>query len=131
MVAAAFVMLAFLILAVNYSLRGTIADKRWFLKVAPWMIPVPFIANEAGWLVAELGRQPWTVYEQLPTWVSASTHSVGYMIFSLTGFVLLYSIFIIVEMYLMVKYIRLGPDDDGHSHGEPATQPRMSQWSEA
>ncbi|MGN8157560.1 cytochrome ubiquinol oxidase subunit I [Salinisphaera sp. RV14] len=133
MVAAAFLMLAFLILAVNYSLRGTIADKRWFLKVAPWMIPVPFIANEAGWLVAELGRQPWTVYEQLPTWVSASTHSVGYMIFSLTGFVLLYSIFIVIEMFLMVKYIRLGPDDpdDGHGQTEPATPPRMSQWSEA
>ncbi|KEZ76806.1 cytochrome ubiquinol oxidase subunit I [Salinisphaera hydrothermalis] len=131
MVAAAFLMLGFLILAVNYSLRGTIVDKRWFLKVAPWMIPVPFIANEAGWLVAELGRQPWTVYEQLPTWISASTHSVGYMIFSLTGFVLLYSIFIVIEMYLMVKYIRLGPDDDGHGATESATQPRVSQWSEA
>ncbi|RJS92909.1 cytochrome ubiquinol oxidase subunit I [Salinisphaera sp. Q1T1-3] len=134
MVGAAFVMLAFLILAVTYSLRGTITDKRWFLKVAPWMIPVPFIANEAGWVVAELGRQPWTVYDQLPTWVSASTHSVGYMIFSLTGFVLLYTIFIVIEMFLMVKYIRLGPDDPhpGHGQGTPAGQGnRVSQWSEA
>ncbi|MES1953039.1 cytochrome ubiquinol oxidase subunit I [Salinisphaera hydrothermalis] len=133
MVGAAFLMLAFLIMAVNYSLRGTITNKRWFLKAAPWMIPVPFIANEAGWVVAELGRQPWTVYDQLPTWISASTHSVGYMVFSLAGFVLLYSIFIVVEMFLMVKYIRLGPDGPhgGHGPSEPATQPRMSQWSEA
>lgn len=134
MVGLAFVMMGFLILAVIYSLRGTIVDKRWFLKIAPWMIPVPFIANEAGWVVAELGRQPWTVYGQLPTWLSASTHSVGYMIFSLIGFVALYTLFIIVEMFLMVKFIRLGPDDGpqgGHEQAEAAPKPRMSQWSEA
>jgi cytochrome d ubiquinol oxidase subunit I len=138
MVAAAFGMLAFLILAVNYSLRGTIEDKRWFLRLAPWMIPVPFIANEAGWIVAEIGRQPWTVYEQFPTWLSASTHSVGYMVFSLIGFVLLYSIFIVIEMFLMVKFIRLGPTDPGPPGPgvgtEPGSRPRLghsSQWSEA
>jgi len=109
MVAAGFAMLAYLVLATIYSLKDTILDKRWLLRLAPWMIPVPFIACEVGWLVAELGRQPWTVYDVLPTWMSASTHSVGYMIFSLTGFVLLYSAFIVVEMYLMVKFIRLGP----------------------
>ncbi|WP_111748433.1 cytochrome ubiquinol oxidase subunit I [Salinisphaera orenii] len=112
MVAAAFAMMAFLIMATVYSMRGTLDRKRWFLRLAPWMIPVPFIANEAGWIVAEIGRQPWTVYQQLPTWLSASTHSVGYMIFSLIGFVLLYSIFIAVEMYLMIKFIRIGPTDD-------------------
>ena len=134
MVAAAFGMLAFLILATIYSLRGQIADKRWFLKIAPWMIPVPFIANEAGWVVAELGRQPWTVYGQLPTWVSASTHSVGYMIFSLTGFVAIYTLFIVVEMYLMVKFIKQGPDDSptqGPSSPALATPGHTSQWSEA
>ena len=103
-------------LATLYSLRNRIQNKKWILKVAVWMIPVPFLANEAGWLVAELGRQPWTVYGVLPTWMSASTHSVGYMVFSLIGFVTLYSIFIAIEMYLMIRAIRIGPgeyDDDG------------------
>lgn len=133
MVAAAFLMLGFLILATIYSLRGQITDKRWFLKAAPWMIPVPFIANEAGWVVAELGRQPWTVYGQLPTWISASTHSVGYMIFSLVGFVAIYTVFIIVEMYLMLKFIKQGPDDEPHGAAAPtvATPSHTSQWSEA
>lgn len=133
MVATAFLMLGFLILATIYSLRGQITDKRWFLKAAPWMIPVPFIANEAGWVVAELGRQPWTVYGQLPTWISASTHSVAYLIFSLVGFVAIYTLFIIVEMFLMLKFIKQGPDDDSQPPAEPAVAVpgHTSQWSEA
>jgi cytochrome d ubiquinol oxidase subunit I len=131
MVVTAFLMMAFLILAVIYSLRNTLHRHNWFLRLAPWMIPVPFIANEAGWIVAELGRQPWTVYGQLPTWLSASTHSVGYMIFSLVGFVLLYTLFIVIEMYLMVKFIRLGPSEDTHVPQTEPTQRHSSQWSEA
>jgi cytochrome d ubiquinol oxidase subunit I len=84
------------------------------------MIPVPFIANECGWIVAEVGRQPWTVYNVLPTWMSASTHSVGYMVFSLIGFVSIYTIFIVIEMMLMVKAIKQGPDDV-HPPRNPAT----------
>ncbi len=70
---------------------------------------MPFIACEMGWLVAEVGRQPWTVYQVLPTWMSASQHSVGYLAFSLAGFVILYSIFIVIEMTLMVRAVRAGP----------------------
>ena len=73
------------------------------------MIPVPFFASEAGWLTAEMGRQPWAVYGMLPTWNAASSHSLTYMIFSLAGFVLLYSLFIGVEMYLMFRLARKGP----------------------
>ncbi|KAA3625389.1 MAG: cytochrome bd-I ubiquinol oxidase subunit CydA [Proteobacteria bacterium] len=109
MVAFGFAMLAFFILAVIYSLRGDVEQKSWFLRFSVGMIPVPFLACEMGWLVAEIGRQPWTVYEILPTWMSASTHSVGYLVFSLTGFVLLYSVFIGIEMYLMIRAIRQGP----------------------
>ena len=114
MVALGLAMLAYFVLAVIFSLRRDIHKQRWFLKIAPWMIPVPFVACEMGWLTAEIGRQPWTVYGILPTWMSASSHSVAYMIFSLTGFVLLYSIFIAIEMFLMVKFIRKGPDEGGH-----------------
>ena len=110
MVAAGFAMLIYLIVATVCSLNNRVQDRRWLLKLAPWFIPVPFIACEVGWLVAELGRQPWTVYNILPTWISASTHTVGYMIFSLTGFILIYTAFIVVEMYLMLKFIRQGPE---------------------
>ena len=111
MVAFGLLMLAFFVLAVIYTLRNRVQDKRWFLRAAVWMIPIPFLANEAGWLVAELGRQPWTVFGVLPTWMSASTHGVGYMAFSLAGFVLLYTVFIVIEMTLMVRAIRQGPNE--------------------
>jgi cytochrome d ubiquinol oxidase subunit I len=113
MVALGLLMLAFFVLATIFSVRDDVQHQRWFLRLAPWMIPVPWIACEMGWITAEIGRQPWTVYGLLPTWMSASTHSVGYMVFSLTGFVLLYSSFIAVEMYLMVKFIRQGPTEHG------------------
>jgi len=114
MVACGLLMLAYFVFSVILSLRGDVARQRWFLKLAPWMIPLPFIACEMGWVTAEVGRQPWTVFGMLPTWMSASSHSVGYMIFSLVGFVLLYTIFMVVEMFLMVRFIRKGPES-GHS----------------
>ena len=126
MVGLGLAMLAYFIIASMFSLNGRLEKNRWFLKLAVWMIPVPFLAAEMGWLVAEIGRQPWTVFGMLPTWMSASTHSVGYMIFSLVGFVGLYSIFIAVEMYLMVKAIKQGPEE----HGTPAApQSRKPQPS--
>jgi cytochrome d ubiquinol oxidase subunit I len=132
MVALGLSMLAFFVLAVIYSMRNDIERQRWFLKLAVWMIPVPFLACEVGWLVAELGRQPWTVYGVLPTWMSASTHSVGYMIFSLVGFVGLYTVFIIAEMYLMLRAIRRGPDQphgEGDDPGDDA--PRFNDSSKS
>ena len=117
MVALGFLMLFFLIWATLLSLRGQEMRSPAFLKFAPWMIPAGFLACEMGWVTAEIGRQPWTVYGQLPTWISASTHSVAYMVFSLIGFVTLYSIFIVVEMYLMFKFARKGPEEHGHGGG--------------
>ncbi len=117
MIALGLLMLAYFVFAVQLTLRNRIQNVRWFLAAAVWLIPVPFIACEMGWLVAEIGRQPWTVYEVLPTWLSVSTHSVGYMVFSLAGFVLLYTVFMIIEMYLMIRFVRQGPDEHGGAPG--------------
>jgi cytochrome d ubiquinol oxidase subunit I len=122
MVGFGLLMLAYFVLAVIHTMSNQVENRRVFLRLAVWAIPVPFIACETGWLVAEIGRQPWTVYEVLPTWMSASTHSVAYMVFSLTGFVVLYSSFILIEMYLMVRAVRQGPDEHGPASGEPVAQ---------
>lgn len=110
MVGAGFGMLLLLIFAAYYSLYGLLEEKRWLLKTMVWLIPLPFFACEVGWLVAEMGRQPWAVFGMLPTWNAASSHNTTYMFFSLSGFVLLYSLFIVVELYLMFKFARKGPD---------------------
>ena len=115
MIGLAFLMLIYLIAVATYSLSKQCIGQNLLLKISIWLLPVPFLACELGWLTAELGRQPWTVYEKLPTWISASTHSAGYMVFSLIGFTLIYLVFIIIEMFLMTKFIRQGPDEHGHS----------------
>jgi cytochrome d ubiquinol oxidase subunit I len=75
-------------------------------------IPTPWIAAELGWFVAEFGRQPWTVDGVLPTALSASHLSVADLLITLAGFMLFYSILFVVEMGLMLKYIRKGPFQD-------------------
>lgn len=124
MVGFGLLMLAYLVLASMMTLSGKVGEQRWFQWVAVLMIPVPFLACEVGWLVAEVGRQPWTVNEMLPTWLSASTHSTAYMVFSLGGFILLYTIFAIVEVFLMLHFIRKGPDEPGTEHASSATTGR-------
>lgn len=131
MVGLGLLMLAYFVYAAMLTISGKLEQRqnRWFLKLAPWMIPVPFLACEMGWLVAEVGRQPWTVFGMLPTWMSASSHSVGYMIFSLVGFISLYSIFIAVEMYLMVKAVKQGPEEHGTPNAPVSPQNRNPQPS--
>jgi len=84
-----------------------------FLRVALWSLPLPWLSCELGWFVAEYGRQPWTIDGVLPTFLSASSVPAGNVWTSLAGFVAFYSALAVVELYLMVKYIRLGPEGAG------------------
>lgn len=120
MVGCGVLMLVGFVIAMVSASRRAIMRQRWVLKIAVAMIPLPWIASEMGWLVAELGRQPWTVAEVLPTWMSVSSLSVGDLIFSLTGFVLLYTALLVVEMYLMVKFARKGPAAAAAGHAAGA-----------
>jgi len=104
-----FAMLAFFVLATMFSLKRSEFRRRWFLHLSVWALILPYLSVELGWVTAEMGRQPWTVYGVLPTWLSASTHSVGYMIFSIAGFVTLYTIFIVIEVFLMRRAVIQGP----------------------
>lgn len=85
---------------------------RWALWGAVILIPTPWIAAEMGWIVAEFGRQPWTVDGVLPTALSASQLSVADLLITLAGFMLFYSVLFVVEIGLMLKYIRKGPFQD-------------------
>ena len=97
-------------------------DRPWLLKLALYSIPLPWFAAEFGWFVAEFGRQPWTISGILPTFLSTSSLSSGDLYFSLSGFVGLYTLLLIVELYLMFKYARLGPSSlgTGNYHHENA-----------
>ena len=113
MVALGFAMLALFGLALWYSIKGDFAERRWLLRWALWSLPLPWISCEMGWFVAEYGRQPWTIYGVLPTHMSVSTLTVNSLYGSLAGFVGFYTVLLIVEMYLMVKFARQGPGSLG------------------
>jgi len=92
-----------------YSARRQIQNKPWLLKLAVFAIPLPWLACELGWFVAEYGRQPWTISGILPTHLSSSSLSTGDLYFSLIGFIGFYTVLLVTELYLMFKYARLGP----------------------
>ena len=109
MVGLGFYMLALIALSFYFCAKRVFDQKRWLLKLLLFSLPVPWIATELGWIVAEYGRQPWTIGEVLPTFLSTSTLGMGDIIGSLIALIALYTIFLVVEMYLMVKFVRLGP----------------------
>ncbi|HOB63054.1 MAG TPA: cytochrome ubiquinol oxidase subunit I [Candidatus Competibacteraceae bacterium] len=113
MVAFGLWMLLLFVLSFYYCARRTVENQRWLLWAAVLSLPLPWLSAELGWVVAEYGRQPWTVSGTLPTHLSASTLSIGQISFSLSGFVLFYSALLVVEMFLMIKYARLGPSSLG------------------
>lgn len=122
MVGLGFLMLFLFATAMYYTLKGNFHQKRWMLRWALWMLPAPWIAAELGWVVAEYGRQPWTIYGVLPTHLSVSSLSTASLYGSLAGFVIFYTILLIVEVYLMNKFVRQGPASlhTGRYEGEAA-----------
>jgi len=90
--------------------RRTLERRRWLLQVCLWSLPLPWVAAELGWVVAEVGRQPWTIDGVLPTFLSVSSVPAWNVWVSLAGFVLFYSVLAVVEVYLMLRTIRHGPD---------------------
>jgi len=125
MVAAGFTMLALFAAAFYYNARRVIEEKRWLLWALVWAIPLPWIAIETGWFVAEYGRQPWAIGEILPTFLATSALTTTDLIFSLAGFIGFYTFLLVIEVWLMFKFARLGPSSlhTGRYHHEQTAQP--------
>ena len=89
--------------------RNSFHDKRWYLKAMLWSIPLPFIATELGWVVAEVGRQPWIVYGIMKTKDAVSPILSGQVWASLIAFILVYTLLGAVGIYLIAKNAKKGP----------------------
>ncbi len=109
MVACGVLMLILFVAAFWHSAKRTVEKPRWLLKFALFSLPLPWLASEAGWFVAEYGRQPWAIGEILPTHMAVSQLTRGDILFSLISIGILYTIFVIIEIWLMTKYAKLGP----------------------
>ena len=109
MVGLGFIMLVLIGLSFYYSAKGTAERQKYLLRALIIALPAPWIACEMGWFVAEFGRQPWSIGGILPTHLSVSTRSVEDIYMSLAGFIGFYTLLLIAEMYLMIRFARLGP----------------------
>jgi cytochrome d ubiquinol oxidase subunit I len=94
------------------SARRRLDRHPWLLKVAVFAIPLPWLAAELGWIVAEVGRQPWIIEGVLPTAAAVSNLGASTVLTTLLGFIAIYSVLFIVEMALMLRAIRKGPEPD-------------------
>ena len=82
----------------------------WLQKIALWTIPLGYIACEAGWIVAEVGRQPWAIQDMLPVNAAISKLQTGSVQLTFFIFLILFTIMLIAEICIMVKSIKKGPD---------------------
>jgi cytochrome d ubiquinol oxidase subunit I len=102
------------IAAVIFSRRGLIDRQRWFLRLMFFAIPLPYLANQLGWIAAEVGRQPWIVYGLMKTSAGISSNlAAGQVIGSLVGFTLLYGGLGVLDFYLLTKIAAKGPEKSG------------------
>lgn len=108
MVGIGFYLIVLFTLAFYLASVRRLEDRR-FLWACLLTLPLPWIAGELGWFVAEYGRQPWIIEGILPTYLGVSSISAGSVWASLIGFVIFYSGLLVIDVYLMVKYIRIGP----------------------
>jgi cytochrome d ubiquinol oxidase subunit I len=105
-------LIALFALSFYLSARRQLDRYRFYLWAALLSLPLPWLAAELGWIVAEYGRQPWAIEGVLPTFLAVSSTDAGNVALSLTGFVLFYSALLITDAFLLVKYIRLGPSHE-------------------
>jgi cytochrome bd ubiquinol oxidase subunit I len=124
MVALGFYFIALFGVAFYLSSRRR-CGKPWFLKLVMFSLPLPWIAAELGWIVAEYGRQPWIIDGVMPTFLGVSSVPASNVAASLAAFVLFYTALAVVDVTLLAKYIRKGP------HGEHEPHPQAGALPEA
>jgi cytochrome d ubiquinol oxidase subunit I len=118
---------AFALLSLWFTRGGRIPDQRWYGRFGILTLPTPFLANSAGWVFTEMGRQPWVVVpnptgDQLVRMTvqdGVSGHSAGLVLFSLATFTLLYGVLALIWFWLMRRYVVEGPQEHDSEPAPP------------
>src|SRR5271154_3576595 len=122
------IFIAIMVVAVFLLWRKKLFESHWMLWILMLSVPLPYIANTAGWMTAELGRQPWLIYGLMRTAHGASSRvGAGNVLFTLIGFMGIYTVLGMLWLFLMYREIELGPDPE-HRHAlhMPARDPAES-----
>jgi cytochrome d ubiquinol oxidase subunit I len=114
MVALGMFMIGLTVYASWLSFKNKLFEKRWLMWIFVWAVLGPQIANQTGWFAAEMGRQPWVVYGLLRTSDALSkTVTANQVVFSLVMFTVVYTLLLVLFLYLLNKKIQHGPVDYG------------------
>jgi len=109
MVGLGFFFVLLFILSLFFILRDKIDKKRWFLRLAIISIPLAYIASQAGWIVAEVGRQPWVIQDLMPTVAAVTRISTGAVQTTFWLFAVIFTVLLIAELKIMFRQINIGP----------------------
>lgn len=112
MVAVGVYLVLFFAVVLFLSIKKKIDKYRWILYIMLFSLPLPYIAGQAGWIVSEVGRQPWTVQDLLPTMASVSDISATAVKTTFIIFAVLFFLLLIAEIKILVKQIKLGAEND-------------------
>jgi cytochrome bd ubiquinol oxidase subunit I len=118
-----FGVLFLLVSFVAFWKRKDIENWPRLLRIFPWMIPLPYLANHLGWTIAELGRQPWIVYGFMRTKDGVSPIALSQVTVSLIAFIVVYSLLGAVDFYLLWKYARMGVAEESSAPVASEAQP--------
>jgi len=109
MVILGFLFIMIFALAIHLLFKGTITTNRWFLWIAFLSIPLPYIASELGWVLTEVGRQPWIIQDTMTVSDGVSQLNSGSVIVTFILFAALFTILLVSEISIMVKQVKTGP----------------------
>jgi len=97
-----------------FSLKNQLDNKRWLLWTALWTMPLAYLASESGWIIAEMGRQPWVIQDLMPTMTAVSNIDSTSVMITFGLFFVVFTALLIAEIKIMLKQIKIGPNEGGH-----------------
>ena len=109
MVVLGFLFIMIFSVALYLTYKGSIAKNRWFLWVALLSIPLPYVSSELGWILTEVGRQPWIIQDLMTVSKGVSNVTTGSVVTTFILFAVMFTALLIAEISIMVKQIKIGP----------------------
>jgi cytochrome d ubiquinol oxidase subunit I len=101
------------VLVLYWGIKDKLENKKWFLWVTIFSIPLAYIASESGWVLSEMGRQPWVIQDVLPTIAAVSNINTSAVQITFWLFALVFTALLIAELKIMFKQIKIGPKGGG------------------
>lgn len=113
MAALGFFFILLFVVALLFAFKDMLVRNRWFLWLSIWSIPLVYLAGQAGWIVAEVGRQPWVIQDIMPAIAAVSKIDSSSVMITFSLFALTFTVLLIAELRIMLKQIKKGPEG-GH-----------------